>query len=214
MRPRSRLQDEITHKRNPVAPGGVSQGTFFPTEEALMSLSRRALFGGFGATVPEPSAALITSRGREAMVDEFGPLAAEHSIIQPPQDGEVRISSNENPYGPTGAALEALQEAFYVAGRYPTNSETDGDGIMDGLDREPLVGSNLCFGLGDNVTFEFQTIATEATCAANVSIAVDSTVVVDSTGDLELIAPLVSFKPGFGVAGQLSVKAVSPLPPP
>lgn len=104
-------------------------------------------------------------------------------------------------------------EEELIIGTDPLNPDTDGDGIMDGLDREPLVPSNLCFGLGDNVTFDSLTITTEATCAANVSIAVNSSVIVDSTGDLELIAPLVSFKPGFGVVGQLSVKAVSPLPP-
>lgn len=85
-----------------------------------MSLSRRALFGGLGAVAP-PNVALITARGREALVDELGPMAVEASVITPPQDGEIRISSNENPYGPTGPALAALGEGFMVAGRYPTN---------------------------------------------------------------------------------------------
>jgi len=85
-----------------------------------MSLSRRALFGGLGAAAP-PNVALITARGREALVDELGPMAVEASVITPPQDGEIRISSNENPYGPTGPALAALGEGFMVAGRYPTN---------------------------------------------------------------------------------------------
>jgi len=88
-----------------------------------MSLSRRALFGGLGAAAPEPNAALITARGREALADELGPLADEGGIIAPPQDGEIRISSNENPYGPTGPAMAALGEGFMVAGRYPTNSQ-------------------------------------------------------------------------------------------
>jgi histidinol-phosphate aminotransferase len=88
-----------------------------------MSLSRRALFGGLGAAAPAASAALITARGREALVDELGPLAGENPVILPPQDGEIRISSNENPYGPTGPALAALGEGFMVAGRYPTNAQ-------------------------------------------------------------------------------------------
>lgn len=88
-----------------------------------MSLSRRALFGGFGVAAPEPNVALITARGREALVDELGPLAGENSVIAPPQDGEIRISSNENPYGPTGPAMVALGEGFMVAGRYPTNTQ-------------------------------------------------------------------------------------------
>jgi histidinol-phosphate aminotransferase len=86
-----------------------------------MSLSRRALFGGLGAAAPLPSTALITARGREAMIAELGPLAGENPVITPPQGREIRISSNENPYGPTGPALEALDAAFHVAGRYPTN---------------------------------------------------------------------------------------------
>ncbi len=86
-----------------------------------MSLSRRALFGGSGAAALQPNIALITARGREALVDELGPLAGENSVIAPPQDGEIRISSNENPYGPTGPAMTALGEGFKVAGRYPTN---------------------------------------------------------------------------------------------
>lgn len=86
-----------------------------------MSLSRRALFGRRAAVAPKPNLTLITARGREALADEFGPFAAENSVIAPPQEGEIKISSNENPYGPTGPALEALEEAFFVAGRYPTN---------------------------------------------------------------------------------------------
>jgi len=86
-----------------------------------MSLSRRALFGGLGAASPVPNAALITARGREALVEELGPLAGETPVIPPPQGSEIRISSNENPYGPTGPALDALKNAFDYAGRYPTN---------------------------------------------------------------------------------------------
>jgi histidinol-phosphate aminotransferase len=86
-----------------------------------MSLSRRALFGRSAAVAPAPILALVTARGREALVDELGPKAGENPIIAPPQDGEIRISSNENPYGPTGPALEALEGAFNFAGRYPTN---------------------------------------------------------------------------------------------
>ena len=94
-----------------------------PTEDKYMSLSRRALFSGRGAAAPVPNLALITARGREALVDELGPLAGENSVITPPQDGEIRISSNENPYGPTGPAMVALNEGFMVAGRYPTNAQ-------------------------------------------------------------------------------------------
>lgn len=88
-----------------------------------MTLSRRALFGGRTAGSVAPTAALVAARGREALVDELGPLAGEASVIAPPQGDEIRISSNENPFGPSDHALEAVQEAFYSAGRYPTNSQ-------------------------------------------------------------------------------------------
>lgn len=100
-----------------------------------MSYSRRALFGGLGATAPQPSLALITARGREALVEELGPRAAEHSVIAPPQDGEIRISSNENPYGPTGPALDALKEAFHSAGRYPTNVQPNMRDLTEAIAR-------------------------------------------------------------------------------
>jgi hypothetical protein len=100
----------------------------------------------------------------------------------------------------------------YDIGTDPLDPDSDSDGIMDGLDREPRVSSNLCGG--DNAIFEFQTITTEATCATNVSIVVESSVSVASSGLLELIAPSVIFKAGFNVKGQLSVRALSPMPPP
>jgi histidinol-phosphate aminotransferase len=88
-----------------------------------MSLSRRALFGGIGAGSSASDVALIAARGREALVAELGPLAGENSVIPPPQDGEIRISSNENPSGPSEHALAAIRRAFDVAGRYPTNAQ-------------------------------------------------------------------------------------------
>ena len=115
-----------------------------------MSLSRRALFGGIGAAMP-PNVALITARGREALVDELGPLAVEASVIAPPQDGEIRLSSNENPAGPTGSAMAALGEGFMVAGRYPTNvqpSMRDLTGLIaEKFNTEP---GNVVLGAGSS----------------------------------------------------------------
>jgi histidinol-phosphate/aromatic aminotransferase/cobyric acid decarboxylase-like protein len=34
-------------------------------------------------------------------------------------DGIVRLSSNENPYGPSPAALDAMRESLSLAWRYP-----------------------------------------------------------------------------------------------
>ncbi len=116
-----------------------------------MSLSRRALFGRIGATAPEASRALITARGREALVDELGPLAGESSVITPPQDGEIRISSNENPYGPTGPALEALEGAFEIAGRYPTNAQPNMRDLTEAIAGKFGTGTgNVVLGAGSS----------------------------------------------------------------
>ncbi|MCH8143886.1 MAG: hypothetical protein IIA55_04080, partial [Gemmatimonadetes bacterium] len=61
-----------------------------------MPLSRRAFFG-LEVSGGQPTAPLIIARGREALAEELGPLGSEIGVIEPPQDGEIRISSNENP---------------------------------------------------------------------------------------------------------------------
>lgn len=69
------------------------------------------------------SGALVGARGREALVAEMWPRAADAAVVPPPAPGEIRISSNENPLGPGEQALEALRGAFGDAGRYPTNTQ-------------------------------------------------------------------------------------------
>lgn len=52
----------------------------------------------------------------------FGPTAPASLPAFPPSTvahGVVRLSSNENPYGPSPAALKAMTEAFGLACRYP-----------------------------------------------------------------------------------------------
>src|SRR6202049_2594025 len=41
------------------------------------------------------------------------------SITQPATTNVVRLSSNENPYGPSPKALEAMNDAFDLSCRYP-----------------------------------------------------------------------------------------------
>jgi histidinol-phosphate aminotransferase len=62
---------------------------------------------GFGAA----SAAL-----RPALALSLGPAMAAPETAA---SGIVRLSSNENPYGPCPAAFEAMKEAFNLAWRYP-----------------------------------------------------------------------------------------------
>jgi histidinol-phosphate aminotransferase len=71
------------------------------------------------------SAAIITARGREALVGEFG-LQAEQAAAAETTNGNghpIRLSSNENPLGPNQAALAAIETAFGYAGRYPMNAQ-------------------------------------------------------------------------------------------
>jgi histidinol-phosphate aminotransferase len=52
----------------------------------------------------------------------FGALAAglpSKALAAKPAPGVVRLSANENPYGPSPAALQAIRDAFPLAWRYP-----------------------------------------------------------------------------------------------
>jgi histidinol-phosphate aminotransferase len=69
---------------------------------------------------------MVTARGREALVGEFGALATP--FIAPPDVDEIRISSNENPLGPGAAAIQAIRDNLGESNRYPMNSRiTDTD---------------------------------------------------------------------------------------
>lgn len=46
-------------------------------------------------------------------------LAPRFALSEPTTSGLVRLSANENPYGPSPAALAAMRDAFAIAGRYP-----------------------------------------------------------------------------------------------
>ena len=119
-----------------------------------MSLSRRELLGlrvrESGANVP-----LITARGREALVDEFGPLLGEFGPIPPPQEGEIRISSNENPLGPPAGAVAAIRESFEEAGRYPTNAVPNSRDLTAALaEKHGCEPANIVLGAGSGEILE------------------------------------------------------------
>ncbi|MEZ5316190.1 MAG: aminotransferase class I/II-fold pyridoxal phosphate-dependent enzyme [Vicinamibacterales bacterium] len=94
-----------------------------------MSVSRRAFFDRITGKTPRSSrfAAAVSARGREAWVGEFGALdfqaAAAAAAGDDPEPLAIRLSSNENPLGPSPAALEAIEGAFQYAGRYPMNAK-------------------------------------------------------------------------------------------
>ncbi len=78
-----------------------------------MAVSRRAFVGSLAwGSVAVLSGSAINARGREALAgsDVDGQLAAVPGI---------RLDSNENPYGPAPAALDAIRAAFGEASRYP-----------------------------------------------------------------------------------------------
>jgi histidinol-phosphate aminotransferase len=72
-----------------------------------MSLSRRSFVRTLGLGGAGLSTAFVVGRGREAMAFEGGTLQA----LQPPDDGVIRIDSNENARGPGQSSIEALHRA-------------------------------------------------------------------------------------------------------
>ena len=97
-----------------------------------MSFSRRVLFGldsGASARVAQ----LVSARGREALIAELGPLAGESGLIPPPEDDEIRLSSNENPLGPPPPAMAAIRSQFGEGGRYPTNAQPSSRDLTEAL---------------------------------------------------------------------------------
>ena len=81
-----------------------------------MSLSRRAVFAG-GNSSSANFAQLVTARGREALVEELGPLGGESGLITRPQEGEILLTSNENQFGQPPPAMEAIRDGFAGASR-------------------------------------------------------------------------------------------------
>ncbi|GLC25469.1 pyridoxal phosphate-dependent aminotransferase [Roseisolibacter agri] len=87
-----------------------------------MPLSRRSFVRSLGLSgAGVVSASLIGGRGREALAAELrraGSLdSADHAGLALPD--VIKLSSNENPRGPSEVALRALREALAGSSRYP-----------------------------------------------------------------------------------------------
>jgi histidinol-phosphate aminotransferase len=67
---------------------------------------------GFGAALGAAAGATLLDVG-------FGPRTVEASLDWGLAKGMVELNSNENPYGPSAAAREAMTRSQGVAGRYP-----------------------------------------------------------------------------------------------
>jgi hypothetical protein len=98
----------------------------------------------------------------------------------------------------------------FNAGSNPNNPDSDSDGIIDGLDRDPDLASNECSG--ENASLQNLIVDTAMTCAVSHSILVQSTVQIQSPGQLELISPRVTINPevSVGDGGRMTILSVNP----
>jgi len=114
-----------------------------------MSLSRRALFARESRSTAGLRQ-LISARGREALVAELGPMGGESGLIPAPQNGEIRLTSNENPLGPFPQSMEAIRDGFGPpAGRYPDNVQPGMDDLTGAIaERIGCTTSDIVLGAG------------------------------------------------------------------
>src|ERR1700686_413001 len=98
-----------------------------------MNLSRRAFARAAGAG----AAAAVLSP-----LVSVKPLFA---VPPPASQGIVRLSANENPYGPSPAAFDAMRDAFAKAWRYPDESQ---DALIDAIAKSHAVSREQVL-LGD-----------------------------------------------------------------
>ena len=87
--------------------------------------------GWSGIDCSEPQEAIMAALSRRAFAQLVGGAAAAAALplqlaARPNASSFVRLSANENPYGPSAAALQAMRDAFPQACRYP-------DGEVDTL---------------------------------------------------------------------------------
>lgn len=74
-------------------------------------------------TLTRRSFAQLLGAGAAAAAFPFPSLVAKTQQAPHAAGGVVRLSANENPYGPSAKALDAMREAFSVAWRYPDESQ-------------------------------------------------------------------------------------------
>ena len=73
---------------------------------------------GFGAALGAAAGAVVLQRG-------LAPGTADASIALGQPADSIQLNSNENPYGPSRAAREAMTRSQAAAGRYPDGSEDE-----------------------------------------------------------------------------------------
>ncbi len=112
--------EQMARRRNPMSPS---------------SLTHRKFVGSVGAVLGTS----LLERGRAE-------AAAPSRAGAPSAPGPVRLDSNENPYGPSPRALEAIGRARAVAARYPDALE---DRVTEALARlHGVQPENILLGCG------------------------------------------------------------------
>src|SRR2546428_1988079 len=92
------------------------QARRFPTMPKMTVLLSRRRF----AQLISAGAAYAVASRRISLADPLlSGQPAEPALHFPATAGVVRLSSNENPYGPSPMALKAMTESFSLAWRYP-----------------------------------------------------------------------------------------------
>lgn len=104
------------------------------TTDPLISRRRFAQLLGIGAGCAAIKPALSFAKSLEP--------AAESSVPSPARTAIVRLSSNENPYGPSASALKAMTDSFTLACRYPDEHAdllVDTLAKINGVDRNEIL---------------------------------------------------------------------------
>ena len=94
-----------------------------------MVVSRRSLLFPIDSFRSARNPAWISARGREALVGEFGEHASWMAAAEADEANPIVLNSNENPLGPSPAAIEAILGEFDQANRYPFNSRKSDDAL-------------------------------------------------------------------------------------
>ena len=131
-----------------------------------MPVSRRGFvrtlsLGGAGAL----GATLLSARGHEALAG----LLDGRVVVPPGAAGLVRLDSNENPYGPSPAALDAVRAAFGEASRYTGDAAGS---LVDAIAAEHRVSpEHVLLGVGSTEVLRMAVLAFTAPDRALVSAA-------------------------------------------
>lgn len=97
--------------------------------------------------------AFARAAGAGAAAAMFSPLVSVKPLFAAPPSappastpaGEIRLSANENPYGPSAAAMEAMRDAFAKAWRYPDETQ---EALVDAIAKSHSVAHDQVL-LGD-----------------------------------------------------------------